>query len=93
MCNIKLKPLLGLNHHIHVHRCAVFMFINLCHQKNKNHSMYFNSSLNIFGPHCLLLPCKAVVVKRAIWSFWPNYIQDKVVYAGAASYVPSDTPL
>lgn len=89
MCNMELKLLLCLSHHTYMHRCAVLMHINLCYQKK----IYFNSSLNIFGPHSPLLPFKAVVVKRAIWSFCPNYIQDKVVYVEAASYVPSETPL
>lgn len=54
--------------------------------------MYFDFQLNIFGPHSLLLPFKAAVVKGAIWSFCPNYIENKVVYVVPASYVPSETP-
>lgn len=74
--------------HIHAQVCSVYAYKFMLSKK-----IYFNSSLNIFGPHSPLLPFKAVVVKRAIWSFCPNYIQDKVVYVEAASYVPSETPL
>lgn len=90
MCKMELKLLL-VSTITYMRRCAVFIAINQCHKKN--HNMYFNSSLNILGPHSPLLPFKAAVVKRATWSFCPNYIQDKVVHVGAASYVPSDTPL
>lgn len=54
-------------------------------QSKAGHNIYFSSQLNILGPHSLLLPFKAVVVKGAIWSFCPNYIQDKVVYVVPAA--------
>lgn len=74
--------------HIHVQVCNVYVYRFMPSKKGHN-----ISQLNIFGPHFLLLPFKAVVVKGAIWSFCPNYIQDKVVCVVPASYVPSETPL
>lgn len=85
---IKIAPVPQPSH-IHAQVCSVYAYKFMPSKKPQN----FNSSLNIFGPHSLLRPFKAVVVKRAIWSFCPNYIQDKVVYVEAASYVPSETPL
>lgn len=77
--------------HIQTQVCNVYAYRFM--PSKKGHSIYFNSQLNIFGPQSPLLPFKAVVVKGAIWSFCPNYTQDKVVYVVPASYVPSETPL
>lgn len=65
----------------------------MCAIRKGHNNIYFNIQLDIFGPFSLLLPFKAVAVKEDIWSFYPNYIQDKVVYVVPASYVPSETPL
>lgn len=86
---IKIAPM-SQPSHIHAQVCSIYVHKTM---PSKYRIIYFNSSLIVFGPHSLLLPFKAVVVKRAIWSFCPNYTQDKVVYVGAVSYVPSETAL